>query len=54
MSKTNTTEPVYRSVMLPGLGRVEIPEGVSEEDVLAQVLGGDSDATPPRKTKKKT
>ena len=50
---TNTTETAYRTANLPGLGEVLVPEGMTDADVLAQVLGEDAPATPEKKTKKK-
>ncbi|MCX7558192.1 hypothetical protein OS190_01335 [Sulfitobacter sp. F26204] len=51
--------PTYRTANLPGLGEVQIPLGISDAEVLAQVCGEDlnsgknAEATPPKKTKKK-
>lgn len=53
MTGIENTRPTYRTADLPGLGRVQIPQGISDEEVLAQVLGGDGEATPAKKTKKK-
>ncbi len=53
MTKNNDTQPIYRSVVLPGLGEVQIPADMSDADVLAQVMDEDTEATPKKKTKKK-
>ena len=56
MTQSDDHTLAYRTVVLPGLGRVEVPEGVSDAEVLAQVLGADASAepaTPEKKTKKK-
>ena len=48
------TEPTtYRNVILPGLGRVKIPAGVTDEEALAQINAPDDVATPAKKTPKK-
>tara|TARA_R110002110_G_scaffold127914_22_gene307178 strand:- start:944 stop:1096 length:153 start_codon:yes stop_codon:yes gene_type:complete len=49
MSKPTT----YRNVILPGVGRVKVPEGISDEQVLAQINAPDDEATPAKKTHKK-
>lgn len=43
----------YRIADLPGLGLVQVPQGISDAEVIAQVLGGDAEATQEKKTKKK-
>jgi hypothetical protein len=43
----------YRSVILPGVGRVKVPAHLSDEEVLAQINAPDQEATPKKKTKKK-
>lgn len=53
MSQSEIEQPEYRTVILPGLGRVQVPQGVSEAQVVAEVLGQDDPATPKKKTKKK-
>lgn len=59
MTDIKDTTPAYRTADLPGLGQVQIPLGVSDAQVLAQVFGGeqaldkDTEATPTKKTKKK-
>ncbi len=50
---TNDTDTAYRTATLPGLGEVLIPAGMTDAEVLAQVLGEDAPATPEKKTKKK-
>lgn len=48
------SKPVtYRTVILPGLGRVKLPEGVSDQEALAQITAPDDQATPKKKTNKK-
>ncbi|NNK17433.1 MAG: hypothetical protein HKP51_11075 [Sulfitobacter sp.] len=52
----STSEPVlltYRTVILPGLGRVQVPDHMTDAQVLAEVIGADALATPEKKTKKK-
>jgi len=52
MSQSKKSLPAYRTVVLPGLGRVQVPEHLSDAEVLAQVPGEDTEATPAKKTKK--
>lgn len=52
MSKPSTNEPIYRSVILPGLGRVQVPDHLTDAEVLAEVTGVVTDATPEGKIKK--
>jgi hypothetical protein len=55
MRDVDDTAGPYRTANLQGLGLVEIPHGVTDAEVLAQVLGGEAEAaaTPAKKTKKK-
>ncbi|MDF3415053.1 hypothetical protein HKX54_11355 [Sulfitobacter sp. M57] len=55
MSVSNDQSAKYRTAELPGLGQVQIPQGMTDEEVLAQVLGAPAEvaATPAKKTKKK-
>lgn len=59
MTDTEDGTVNYRTANLPGLGQIQIPDGVTDDEVLAQVLGEqvigskDSAATPAKKTKKK-
>ncbi|WP_386624748.1 hypothetical protein [Sulfitobacter geojensis] len=55
MTDVNETATLYRTANLPGLGEVQVPQGMSDADVLAQVFGAEPDAaaTPAKKTKKK-
>lgn len=53
MTKIKETQLSYRSVVLAGLGEVQIPEHMSDAEVLAEVMGKDAEATPKKKTKKK-
>lgn len=48
-----TNQIRYRMALLPGFGRVRVPEHMTDEDVLAQVKGTDEEATPKKKTSKK-
>lgn len=50
----NMKTVAYRSVVLPGLGRVKVPEGVTDAEVLDQVMNAEDEATPLNKTKKKS
>ncbi|KIN65802.1 hypothetical protein Z945_849 [Sulfitobacter noctilucae] len=50
---TNDINTAYRRATLPGLGEVLIPDGISDAQVLAEVLGEESAATSGKKTKKK-
>lgn len=52
MKDTNTHLPLYRTVNLPGLGLVQVPDTVTDAEVLTQVLGEDAAATVQKKTKK--
>lgn len=48
------SKPVtYRDVILPGLGRVKVPDGISDDEALAQINAPDDEATPDKKTHKK-
>jgi hypothetical protein len=53
MTKIIKTEPSYRNAVIAGLGEVQIPEHMSDAEVLAEVMGKDAEATPKKKTKKK-
>lgn len=55
MSVTKNKPANYRTADLPGLGQVQIPQGVTDDEVLVQVLGPPPEvaATPVKKTKKK-
>ncbi|MGC1505539.1 MAG: hypothetical protein WA782_15520 [Sulfitobacter sp.] len=59
MTDTADKTAHYRTADLPGLGQVQVPKGMSDQEVLAQVLGGqaalsgDGGATQVKKTKKK-
>ena len=53
MTKTKKTETAYRTAILPGLGQIEVPAHMTDEEVLAEVFGGDAGATPKKKDKKK-
>ena len=53
MGKDQMTTVAYRQAVLPGLGQVEVPQQLSDAEVLAEVLGPDAAATPEKKTKKK-
>jgi hypothetical protein len=53
MSTSETVLLTYRTVILPGLGRVQVPDHMTDAQVLAEVMGADAPATPKKKTKKK-
>ena len=46
-------QPAYRTTVLPGLGQVDVPAGLSDAEVLAEAFGPDAVATPDEKTQKK-
>lgn len=52
MGTPSKSDLTYRSVILPGLGRVQVPDHLSDTEVLAEVLGVVTEATPERKIKK--
>lgn len=53
MAKKKQTELTYRTVTVPGLGRVQVPAHLTAEEVLAEITGADAEATPKKKTTKK-
>lgn len=53
MSTPKPTQFSYRTVVLPGLGRVQVPSHMSDAQVLAEVMDPTAPATPKKKTKKK-
>lgn len=46
-------DTTYRTVLLPGLGRMKVPATLSDAEVIAQIQSADDEATPDDKTRKK-
>ena len=48
-----TPEMTYRTAVLPGIGRVQVPAQMTDQEVLDQLNAADTPATAPQKAKKK-
>lgn len=53
MTGKTQASTAYRQVVLPGLGRVQVPAHLTDAEVLAEVSTPDEETTPKKKTKKK-
>ncbi|MDF1726200.1 MAG: hypothetical protein P1U53_00490 [Sulfitobacter sp.] len=46
-------QPTYRDALIPGLGRIKIPQGMTPEEVAAQIAEADQEATPAEESPQK-